>query len=60
MLSNYDITPKIVYGDTDSIFINLQMQPLSGAKTIPRREVIEICIEIGKVIEHMIKKNYSK
>ncbi len=50
LFENYTIQPKIVYGDTDSVFINLNAKPKTATKIL-RTELVRICIGIGAIIE---------
>ncbi len=50
MLENYEYNPKIAYGDTDSIFIDMQFKHKTLDK-IKNKELIEISIRLGKIIQ---------
>jgi len=60
LLNNFNIKPRIVYGDTDSVFIDLMPQPIDeDIQSVNKEDLVEIFIQIGYFIENVIKKIYS-
>lgn len=55
LLDNYTIKPKIIYGDTDSIFIDLNLNNKSQSITIYHNILLYNSINIGKCISYFLK-----
>lgn len=52
MLKDYEIKPNIIYGDTDSIFIDMG---ITGAQSIDRDTILLLSINLGKLASIFIK-----
>lgn len=51
---NIDINPEIIYGDTDSNFINMRLYDKINKVKIQSKEGVPICIELGKLVGRFI------
>jgi len=55
LFDNYSIKPKIVYGDTDSIFINFDMKLKETNEDTYTIETLKFNIELGKIASKFLK-----
>jgi DNA polymerase delta subunit 1 len=51
----YDVKPVVVYGDTDSNFINFKIRDIESGLLIRGRDAREIAITIGTIEEKLLK-----
>jgi DNA polymerase elongation subunit (family B) len=56
LFSKYIIKPNVIYGDTDSIFINMDLKTIDGVD-IYSKDSLGICIELGKAASKFLKIN---
>jgi len=54
LLAEYSIEPKVIYGDTDSVFINFGIEHVG--KVISGKEKVGISIELAKIVSMMLHK----
>ncbi len=53
-LHEFDITPKTIYGDTDSVFFKLQMINKKTGQKHEDVEALKLCIAVGKLTSDII------
>jgi DNA polymerase elongation subunit (family B) len=49
MTTDYKVKPKIIYGDTDSVFFSLKIHDINTKEIRTDRNCLPICIELGKL-----------
>ena len=54
VFDNYSFNPKIIYGDTDSVFVNFQLRDDKNNK-LENRTGREICIKLGILAGKLVK-----
>jgi DNA polymerase elongation subunit (family B) len=55
VFDTYSLNPKIIYGDTDSVFVNFQLRDHDNNKQMERTGR-EICIKLGLLAGKLVKK----
>jgi DNA polymerase elongation subunit (family B) len=55
LFDKYDINPNIIYGDTDSIFINFDMKDKISKEDIYDKNMLRYCIELGQFASKFLK-----
>ena len=56
LFNNYLIKPDVVYGDTDSIFINMDLKLKNGFDVYDKKS-LSMCIFLGKISSKFLKIN---
>ena len=56
LFNNYKIKPDVVYGDTDSIFINMDLKLKNGFDVYDKKS-LSMCIFLGKISSKFLKIN---